>query len=336
MIYQRGGGIAAEAFATDLYVCPIHKPSSVYHDYISVEALTKALAQLLTETLSSVINHSVYTVFSTWLPKDYHQYQKNQWKSEDQQRYMMKCEDSCSISMKKSLDTCISLEQCSVLGESTMKPEQEEIMQEVNGEAMGLGPPTTWMKQYENGKPKELILTISKGWRPKQRWAFRATGYGGPLIKGSSTKSRRSVTGSEILLDFMNWVITAQSESYKQTIEAVDSIEVPAVGFSKSSGVGTTTQQTGITIKQNNFIIQAITNLLEEVKSVKEDVKELRQEFQKGKASAIENEQLLEELNKKLETLTIGGEKLHKPKGPYYVFKDPYKILKEEQEKQKK
>ncbi|KAD6796196.1 hypothetical protein E3N88_07092 [Mikania micrantha] len=152
-------------------------------DYNYSVTKKKALEQLLARTLSSVINHSVYTVFSTWLPKDYHQYQKNQWKSEDQQRYMMKCEDSCSISMKKSLDTCISLEQCSVLGESTMKPEQEEIMQEVNGEVMGSGPPITWMKQYENGKLKELVLPISKDRRPKQRWAFRATGYGGPLLK---------------------------------------------------------------------------------------------------------------------------------------------------------
>ncbi|KAD6118948.1 hypothetical protein E3N88_10219 [Mikania micrantha] len=265
----------------------------------------KALEQLLAETLSSVINHSAYTVFSTWLPSDCHQYQKNPWKLEDQQRYMMKYEDSCLTSMKKSSDTCISSEQCLVSDEFIMKHIQEEIIQEENGEVMGLDPPITWMKQYENGRPKELILPISKS-NPR----------------------------SEIILDFMNWNITAQSESYKQTIEAVESIETPAVGFSKASGVGTTTQQTGITIKQNNFIIQAVINLLEELKTVKEDVKELRQEVRKGKAVA-ENEQFLEELNKKLEKLSIGGEKLHKPKGPYYVFKDPYRILKEEQEKQK-
>ncbi|KAD5318131.1 hypothetical protein E3N88_18077 [Mikania micrantha] len=43
MVYRRGGGTAAEAVATDLYVCPIHKPSSVYHDYISVEALVRRI-----------------------------------------------------------------------------------------------------------------------------------------------------------------------------------------------------------------------------------------------------------------------------------------------------
>ncbi|KAD4586086.1 hypothetical protein E3N88_23687 [Mikania micrantha] len=144
---------------------------------------TKALAQLLTETLSSVINHSVYTAFSTWLPKDYHQCQRNQWKLEDQQRYMMKCEDSCLTSMKKSSDTCISSEQCLVSDEFIMKHIQEEIIQEENGEVMGLDPPITWTKQYENGMPKELILPISEDRRPKQRWAFRATGYGGPLLK---------------------------------------------------------------------------------------------------------------------------------------------------------
>ncbi|KAD5802551.1 hypothetical protein E3N88_13911 [Mikania micrantha] len=45
MVYQRGGGMAAEAVATDLYVCPIHKPSSVYHDYISVEALVRRIRE---------------------------------------------------------------------------------------------------------------------------------------------------------------------------------------------------------------------------------------------------------------------------------------------------
>ncbi|KAD2392920.1 hypothetical protein E3N88_39897 [Mikania micrantha] len=153
-------------------------------------------------------------------------------------------------------------------------------------------------------------------------------------IKRYSNLKFLKIRRSEIILDFMNWNITAQSESYKQTIEAVESIETPAVGFSKASGMGTTTQQTGITIKQNNFIIQAVISLLEELKTVKEDIKELRQETRKGKAVA-ENEQFLEELNKKLEKLSIGGEKLHKPKGPYYVFKDPYRILKEEREKQK-
>ncbi|KAD6796247.1 hypothetical protein E3N88_07143 [Mikania micrantha] len=43
MVYPRGGGTVAEAIATDLYIYPIHKPSSVYHDYISVEALVRRI-----------------------------------------------------------------------------------------------------------------------------------------------------------------------------------------------------------------------------------------------------------------------------------------------------
>ncbi|KAD7116656.1 hypothetical protein E3N88_03924 [Mikania micrantha] len=96
---------------------------------------------------------------------------------------MMKYEDSCLTSMKKSLDTCISSEQCLVSDEFITKQIQEEIIQEENGEVMGLDPPITWMKQYENGKPKELILPTSEDRRPKQRCAYRATGYGGPLLK---------------------------------------------------------------------------------------------------------------------------------------------------------
>ncbi|KAD5507478.1 hypothetical protein E3N88_15181 [Mikania micrantha] len=94
---------------------------------------------------------------------------------------MMKYEDSCLISMKKSLDTCISSEQCSVLGESTMKPEQEEITQEENGEVMGSDPPTIWMKSYANGRPKGSILPNSK--QNKQRWAYQAKGYLGPILR---------------------------------------------------------------------------------------------------------------------------------------------------------
>ncbi|KAD4180305.1 hypothetical protein E3N88_28896 [Mikania micrantha] len=127
--------------------------------------------------------HEGSLAYSTWLPSDCHQYQKNPWKLEDQQRYMTKYEDSCLTSMKKSLDTCISSEQCLVSDEFIMKHIQEEIIQEENGEVMGLDPPITWMKQYENGRPKELILPISEDRRPKQRWAYIATGYGGPLLK---------------------------------------------------------------------------------------------------------------------------------------------------------
>ncbi|KAD4981835.1 hypothetical protein E3N88_18506 [Mikania micrantha] len=39
----KGGGMAAEAVATDFYVCPIHKPSLVYHDYISFEDLVRRI-----------------------------------------------------------------------------------------------------------------------------------------------------------------------------------------------------------------------------------------------------------------------------------------------------
>ncbi|KAD7477133.1 hypothetical protein E3N88_00269 [Mikania micrantha] len=39
MVYRRGGGLAAGLVATDSYVCPIHKLSSVYHEYVSVEDL---------------------------------------------------------------------------------------------------------------------------------------------------------------------------------------------------------------------------------------------------------------------------------------------------------
>ncbi|KAD5961184.1 hypothetical protein E3N88_12657 [Mikania micrantha] len=221
-------------------------------------------------------------------------------------------EESCLTSMKKSLDTCISSEQCLVSDEFITKQVQEEIIQEENGEVMGSDPQITWMKQYENGRPKELILPNS---RIKQRWAYRATGYGGPRLKikyyASVLEGGEYVTHDvfpEIIIDK-----DTQTESYKQTIEAVEPIETPAVGFYKASGVGTTTQQIGIVIKQNNFIIQAITSLLEEIKTVKEDVKELRQEIQKGKAPVVENEQLLEKLNKKLEKLSIGACLLDSP-----------------------
>ncbi|KAD6796213.1 hypothetical protein E3N88_07109 [Mikania micrantha] len=49
MVYRRGGGMAAEAVVTDLYVCPIHKPSSVYHDCISVEALVRRIRGFVLE-----------------------------------------------------------------------------------------------------------------------------------------------------------------------------------------------------------------------------------------------------------------------------------------------
>ncbi|KAG6474210.1 hypothetical protein ZIOFF_068134 [Zingiber officinale] len=122
--------------------------------------------------------------------------------------------------------------------------------------------------------------------------------------------------------------ICANTASYRDVISATDQLEAPPIGFAKSSDYQGSPSISAI-IKQNNTQIQLLVQIAE---SLKEIHAELRAE---GKRNAVITS-LPEDLIEKLQALSLGPSKAQEKQGKLCVFQDPYKILKEEQEKLKK
>lgn len=127
---------------------------------------------------------------------------------------------------------------------------------------------------------------------------------------------------------------TSQSSVYQEALQAVETLDPPAVGFLKSGGDSVTISQTKI-IKQNNLIIQFLVNISERLENCEECIKSLKATQEKGKAPATEEfSKNLEELTKQLEKVRVSEGIKPTPKAStLYVHRDPYKIFEEEKRK---
>lgn len=126
---------------------------------------------------------------------------------------------------------------------------------------------------------------------------------------------------------------TEKSEVYKEALESVESIEPPAIGFSKPE-ITTGTNLNKI-VKQNNTIIQLLVKVAEDTQRTKEELGEVKRALTKlldqGKSAEV-----LEDVVTRLENWKPGETSkplVEKKQNPFYVFEDPYKILKREKEK---
>lgn len=132
----------------------------------------------------------------------------------------------------------------------------------------------------------------------------------------------------------MTYLQSEATLSYKKAVLATESIESPALGFIRPADYkGANTGQAAL-IKQNNTLIQLVVDLSEKVTSLSDNIKTLRDEvrqLQKGK----EVVDITDDLISKLERLTLGQPepKPKEKKGTLRVFKDPFKILDEENAK---
>lgn len=134
---------------------------------------------------------------------------------------------------------------------------------------------------------------------------------------------------------------TRQSTVYKDTLKAVQDIDPPAVGFEKTDGsLGPSLSKQ---LKQNNFLIQLLVKTFEEIQGLRFEIESLNSKLaqSKGKLPATELDNSIEALQKQLEQLTIRTEsEPEKPRkkrpAPFFVFKDPLAIYKEELAKIKK
>nr|BDT80143.1 P2 [Jujube associated badnavirus] len=128
-----------------------------------------------------------------------------------------------------------------------------------------------------------------------------------------------------------SWQATADKQTYKDAVTAIEAIEPPAVGFARPSEYRNTLAQLGAVTKQNNTILLIVTELTEKINLLQLQVQQLQQHVLKGKAP--ENlEASISELTTKLSKLKVEGTELTVPKkkGVLYVYKKPSNILEQE------
>ena len=132
-----------------------------------------------------------------------------------------------------------------------------------------------------------------------------------------------------------DWRLSSRTEAYLNALRATESIEAPAEGFVKP--IDSNQKATITLIKQNNTIIQLLVKISENLEDCLDTVKDIRKvvaEKSAGTTSGV-SDKVLEDLQRGLQKLNL-GEVNPKPKqkpAPFYVFKNPAKILEEEKRK---
>lgn len=125
--------------------------------------------------------------------------------------------------------------------------------------------------------------------------------------------------------------LTSASPEYLEALRSTESIEPPAVGYTKPAEYKGLASAIASIQKQNNTIIQLFTQLFTQLAAVKGEVRSLRTEGSSSKQS----EELLDQVIAKLGKLAI-AEKLPEKTGKLLVHKDPVIIYLEEKDKIRK
>lgn len=123
---------------------------------------------------------------------------------------------------------------------------------------------------------------------------------------------------------------TSNSQEYLEALKATESIEPPAVGYTKPADYKGLASAIASVQKQNNTIIQLFTQLFTQLTALKAEVRSLRTET----STSAQTDELLDKVIAKLGKLSI-SDKLPEKTGKLLVHKDPVIIYKEEREKLK-
>lgn len=125
----------------------------------------------------------------------------------------------------------------------------------------------------------------------------------------------------------MSHISTRSTESYKEALKAIESIDSPALGFLKPNDCPGTLSHQSAVIKQHNTQIQLLVQISEDIKGIRTELQIIR-ELQQAKAAP--SQAIPEDLLTKLSNLNLGpSERPREPKGKILIFKDPVKILQE-------
>ncbi|KAG6537014.1 hypothetical protein ZIOFF_002092 [Zingiber officinale] len=148
--------------------------------------------------------------------------------------------------------------------------------------------------------------------------------YSSENPRGESSNLHANVGLSPLPLQRLVWHIKAAKQ-----IEIVLS-KPPALGFIKPSEYSNTIANGVAVIKQNNLQLQLLTQIAESIQEIRDDLKGIINYQRKKEGTPT----LPEELITKLSNLSLGsGERPKESKGKLLIFKDPLKILQQEQEK---
>lgn len=124
--------------------------------------------------------------------------------------------------------------------------------------------------------------------------------------------------------------LTSNSQEYLEALKATESIEPPAVGYTRPADYKGLASAIASVQKQNNTIIQLFTQLFTQLTALKAEVRSLRTEA----SPSAQSDELLDKVITKLGKLSI-SDKLPEKTGKLLVHKDPVIIYKEEKEKLK-
>lgn len=129
-----------------------------------------------------------------------------------------------------------------------------------------------------------------------------------------------------------NHNLARSTKSYREALLNTEHLDAPNLGFIKPSEYqGTPFVQTAI-IKQNNIQIHLLVQIAETLKDIQGDLKLILKQTASSSSPVLPDD-----LVTKLTKLSLGPtEKPREGRGQLRVFRDPYKILQEEQAKLKK
>ena len=130
------------------------------------------------------------------------------------------------------------------------------------------------------------------------------------------------------------------SSSYQEAIQVLETLESPAVGFTKPSdyqrGQGTHLK---VLIKQNITLLYLLVKQAQQLRDFEDKFEQLRRRVEaKKEVAPSELGDSISKLTEKLEQVSLFGKSLpaERKQGPIYVFKNPHNIFKEEYSKPSK
>ncbi|ATW01248.1 ORF2 protein [Dioscorea bacilliform RT virus 3] len=124
---------------------------------------------------------------------------------------------------------------------------------------------------------------------------------------------------------------TSSSKEYLEALRATESIEPPAVGYTRPAEYKGLASAIASVQKQNNTIIQLFTQLFTQLNTIQGEILSLKTE----QKTSAQQEALLDQVITKLGKLSI-SEKLPEKTGKPLVHKDPVVIFQEEKLKLQK
>nr|WEX32082.1 putative nucleic acid binding protein [Dioscorea bacilliform SN virus] len=121
---------------------------------------------------------------------------------------------------------------------------------------------------------------------------------------------------------------TSKSVEYLKALEVTESIEPPAVGYTRPAEYKGLASALASVQKQNNTLIQLFTQLFTQLNTLQGEVRSLRTE----QSNSSKSDELLDQVITKLGKLSL-SEKLPEKTGKLLVHKDPVLIYQEEKDK---